>query len=187
MSPEQEGDSGINLFSVVAYLPDPLGSFVDQLRQELVPSGNLRAHVTILPPRPLTVGIETAIARIRSGIRDLSPFEVQVKDVEIFAITSVVYLSLGKGCSRICEMHDLLNVDELRFEEPYLFHPHITLAQQITPEQIPGVYELARLRWAHYPYKKSFVMDCVTFVQGTANGAWIDLEECPVGPVASVR
>jgi 2'-5' RNA ligase len=180
------GEGRINLFSLVAYLPDPLASFVDGLRQELVPSCNLRAHVTILPPRPLSVGVEAGAAQVRAGMRDLSPFEVQVRDVGMFAISSVVFLGLGGGFSKLCEIHDMLSVDGLLFKEPYPYHPHVTVAQQITPEQIPGVFELARRRWAQYPHRRSFLVDSVTFVQGTRTGAWIDLDDCPIRAVAAI-
>jgi len=43
----------INSFALVSYIPEPLAGFLDRLRQELVPDCFLRAHVTILPPRPI--------------------------------------------------------------------------------------------------------------------------------------
>jgi 2'-5' RNA ligase len=177
--PDEEGR--INLFSLVAYIPDPLGSFLDALRKELVPSCNLRAHVTVLPPRPIAVDIESACEQVRSSTRDLAPFEVRGGDVEIFSISSVVYLSVGAGFSKLCHMHESLNVNGLQFNEPYSFHPHITLAQQITPEQTGWLYEVARLRWAECRVERSFLVDHVTFVQGTCVGTWVDLAECAIG------
>lgn len=182
-NPREEGR--INLFSLVAYIPDPLGSFLDKLRQELVPTCNLRAHVTVLPPRPIHVETATGCDLVRAGIRDFDRFDVEVKDVDMFSVSSVVYLGLGAGFSKLCRMHEALNVDGLQFSEPYPYHPHVTVAQQITPEQLPGVYELARRRWAEYPNKRSFPVDAVTFVQGTSFGSWIDLAECAIGAVAS--
>ena len=44
----------INSFALVSYIPEPLAGFLDRLRQELVPNCFLRAHVTILPPRPIS-------------------------------------------------------------------------------------------------------------------------------------
>ena len=172
----------INLFSLVAYVPEPLGSFLDGLRQELVPSCKLRAHVTVLPPRPISTGVEQAAGQVRAGMRESEPFVVRIRDVEMFSITSVVYLAIREGLPELQRMHELLNAGGLKFDEPYPYHPHVTLAQQITPEQIPAVFEIARRRWAHYPLPREFRVDSVTFVQGTALGTWIDLADCPLGP-----
>jgi len=185
MKPPSEGWAPINLFSLVAYIPDPLGSFLDRLRQEFVPACNLKAHVTILPPRPMSADVEGATDLVRSRIRELSPFEVRLTDVEVFSMTSVVYLSVGTGFSDLCQMHEILNVNGLHFKEPYPYHPHITVAQQMAPEQVEGVYELARRRWAEFGYDRSFKVEAVTFVQGTNTGEWIDLAGYPIGTLAS--
>ena len=48
-------DSLINSFALVAYLPEPLAGCVETLRREVHTDedGDVRGHVTILPPRPL--------------------------------------------------------------------------------------------------------------------------------------
>ena len=186
MQSDTDPGGRINLFSLVAYIPDPLGGYMDQLRQELVPSCRLRAHVTVLPPRPISEEAGKAIEQLRSQLRDLVPFDVQAKDVDMFSMTSVVYVAVGAGFNKLRRMHDVLNSGALKFCEPYPYHPHLTLAQQMTPEQIGGVYETARIRWAQCPFERVFPGDVLTFVQGTAMGTWIDLAECPIGqPVAT--
>lgn len=175
----------INLFSLVAYVPDPLGSFLDQLRRELVPECKLQTHATVLPPRPVFDDVEAAVGQIRSRMRGFSPFQIEVKDVEIFSLTSVVYLGIGAGYSELCRIHDALNNGVLQFCEPFEYHPHITLAQQLVPEQVPGVYEMARRRWAEFPDTRLFTVDALTFVQATVFNMWIDLEECAVGEVTA--
>ena len=49
---DSSGQDVVNSFSLVAYIPDPLRKFLDDLRRELVPGCVPNAHVTILPPRP---------------------------------------------------------------------------------------------------------------------------------------
>lgn len=171
----------VNLFALVTYIPDPLGSFIVRLRQELVPSCRLRTHVTILPPRPLFEKPELAWQEIQEGAREFSPFELRLGDIEMFSISSVVYLAVAEGIPELCRIHDRLNSNSLAFREPYPYHPHITVAQQLAPEQVAGVYELARRRWAEFREKRSFPLDRVTFVQGESLNSWIDLAECPIG------
>lgn len=186
MQPGPDGGGRTNLFSLVAYIPDPLGSFLDRLRTELVPSCRLKAHVTVLPPRPIFDNVDAALDQLRSGLRDFSPFEVRATQVEMFSLTSVVYLCVGAGFAKLRRLHEVLNTGPLQFCEPYPYHPHITLAQQMAPEQVEGVFELARLRWAQCPFERSFTVESLAFVQGTCTGDWIDLVECPVGSVAAV-
>jgi 2'-5' RNA ligase len=178
MPTDCEPGQRINLFSLVQYLPEPLGSYVDRLRQELVPECNLRAHVTILPPRPLTATPEAAWAHIRAILRESAPFELKLEDVEIFTLSSVVYLALDKhGREKMQQLHAALNTDAAYFNEPFPYHPHVTLAQQITAEQVPAVFEHARYRWAGFLHAPAFPIDRATFVQSTIYNTWIDLDE----------
>ena len=65
-SPAREGkclaeEQTLSQFALVAYIPDPLGRFLDDLRVELTPDCKPRAHVTILPPRPLCDDLSSTI------------------------------------------------------------------------------------------------------------------------------
>jgi hypothetical protein len=170
----------INSFSLVTYLPEPLAGFIDKLRQELVPGCSLRAHVTHLVPRPLS-DPQVAWEEIRRILLRFKPFEVHLNDVGIFMATSVVYVALAKGFAEMQSLHEALNVGAAQFNEPFPYHPHVTLAQQISPAQVPAVFELAHLRWAECAHGRAFLADRVTFVQATRFNQWIDLEECPIG------
>lgn len=171
----------INLFSLVTYLPQPLGCFIDQLRGELVPGCSLQAHVTILPPRPLQEKPEVVWEHIRSRLREFEPFEIRLNEVEIFTTSTVVHLALSKGFAHMQRLHGALNTGPAHFQEPFPFHPHVTLAQQITEEQLPAVFHLARYRWAEFAEARSFMVDKATFVQCTVFNSWIDLEEEELG------
>ena len=181
MASDPRSGERINLFSLVTYLPEPLGSFVDQLRGELVPGCSLRAHVTVLPPRPLSQPAEEAGAKIRSKLAEFEPFELRLGHVEIFTMSSVVYLALAGGAEEMRNLHDALNAAAAPFAEPFPFHPHVTLAQQISAEQVPDVFEHAHYRWAEFRHKRSFLVDRATFVQAINLYCWVDLEESPIG------
>ena len=68
----------INSFALVSYIPEPLAGFLDRLRQELVPNCFLRAHVTILPPRPISSSPEAAWETVRTLAPRFAPFEVEM-------------------------------------------------------------------------------------------------------------
>src|SRR5229473_6849924 len=107
---DPSGQDLVNSFALVAYIPDPLRKFLDELRRELVPGCVPHAHVTILPPRPLSDTPEAAIEAVRSRIPDFSPFEIEVGEVAVFPVSDVVYLTLKKGSRELLRMYQALNL-----------------------------------------------------------------------------
>jgi 2'-5' RNA ligase len=180
------GQGLVGTFALVTYIPDPLRKFLDDLRRELVPGCTPAAHVTILPPRPLSGTPEAAIETIRSRIHDFAPFEIETGDVAVFPVSDVVYLGLKKGAKELLPLHAALNVGPLKYQEPFPYHPHITLAQNLTHEQSVELAALARRRWSEYPYPRAFVVESLAFVQNTKRNLWIDLDHFQLAP-AHVR
>src|SRR5207302_3267336 len=79
-----------NVFALVIYVPDPLGRFLDDLRRELVPHYNPHAHVSVLPPRSLSVAWETASGQARALTESWAAFDVELAAVEVFPVTDVI-------------------------------------------------------------------------------------------------
>ena len=171
----------INSFALVAYIPDPLAGFLDRLRQELVPNCFLRAHATILPPRPISTSPEEAWNAISALVPGFDPFEVEMTEVEVFPISDVIFVKIGKGNEELTKMHDALNVSGLHFQEPYPYIPHVTLAQELQPDELDELLTVARARWAEFKFAKSFRVEKAVFVQNTRRNEWIDLGECTLG------
>jgi 2'-5' RNA ligase len=165
-------------------MPEPLAGFLDSLRCELVPRCQAKSHVTVLPPRPLASGLpETAWSDLNDSLNGFPPFRVELASIEVFEGTNVIYLSIGAGYSVLEQMHAELNQGPLKFAEPYKYHPHVTLAQQLTPDQVDAAAALARRRWREFPYSHSFTVDRLTFVQNTEENRWADL----AGRALSIR
>jgi 2'-5' RNA ligase len=173
----------LNVFALVIYIPDPLGRFLDDLRRELAPDYNPHAHVSVLPPRPLAVDWEEASNQARVLIESAPPFSVELTETDIFPVTNVVYLEVGKGASELRSMHSAMNQGALAFDEPFKYHPHITLAQEAPVESVAGIHEIARRRWREYRGPRKFPADQAVFVQNTLNNCWIDLAEYHFGAV----
>src|SRR5260370_25314353 len=129
---EEEGQRGcLNCFALVSYLPEPLRGYLDRLRCELVPECHAKAHVTVLPPRPLAVSAEQAGRELNHALGDFAPFEVELGLISIFPDTQVIFIELARGAGELRRMHTALNAGAVQFREPFPYHPHITLAQQI--------------------------------------------------------
>lgn len=176
----------VNAFALVSYIPDPLGSFLDRLRVELSPGCLARAHVTVLPPRPLVYPPEEAWSELQSALQEIPPFTLDTTQVQVFPVTSVIYLAVGNGFQKLKELHRLLNRSKATFVEPYEFHPHITLAQDLSPEQVERAAQLARTRWAEFRHDRRIEVRSLMFVQNaifpeSGCNRWLDLDECPLG------
>ena len=168
--------NAINSFALISYLPEPLAGFLDSLRCELVPRCTAKSHVTLLPPRPLASGLpEKAWCDLNDSLNGFPPFRVELGSIEVFEDTNVIYLSIGSGYRELVQMHAALNQGQLRFCEPYEYHPHVTLAQQLTKEQVEAASALARRRWREFSCSHSFTVDRLTFVQNTLENRWADL------------
>ena len=183
---DQEHAVRINSFALVTYIPHPLGDFLDGLRKELVPECSLRSHVSILPPRPLLQSNQAAQDQIETECTKTPRFRIEAGDIQVFPVTNVIYIAVVKGGEELRGMHDALNKTNLAFDEPYIYHPHITLAQQLPLDLVKEGSELARRRWAECPHQRWFEVEAITFVQNTTVNRWVDLlaikMEPPPGP-----
>jgi 2'-5' RNA ligase len=171
----------INCFALVTYIPYPLGRYLDRLRTELEPNSlSPRAHVTILPPRPLAPGVtpDQAWSFLDRFLPEFPALEIALDGISVFRETSVVFVSLADATSRILtDMHRRLNAGPLLFQECFEYHPHVTLAQGLVPSQVPAVESTARERWDGYRGSRRFSAETFTFVQSLSDKRWIDLNQ----------
>ena len=92
-------------------------------------------------------------------------------------------VGVGAGADELWSLNRAMNVGALAFEEPFPYHPHITLAQEVPAEHVPAVYELARRRWSEFQGNRTFRAERAVFVQSTLSGCWIDLAVYSLGGV----
>ncbi len=187
MQSDPNGRGLLNSYALVAYIPDPLGRFLDDLRTDLVPGCSPHAHVTVLPPRLLSAKPRAAREYLRPLLAVCSPFDVHMGAVEVFPVSDVIYIGVAKGEPELRGMHNLLNGGVVEFKTIYPFHPHITIAQELPPGTASGLAERARRQWAAFPHSRSFRVDRVSFVHNVDGCKWVDLEEFPLNGKAAAR
>jgi 2'-5' RNA ligase len=133
--------------ALVSYVPGPLGPALDQLRQHLAPDGNARAHITLLPPRPLLVPVDLASQAILETLQCVAPFDVEISGVRCFPSTNVLYLGIGEGTSRLHELHDSLNSGALAHSELFDYLPHLTLSAPLPSHHVDQARQLLEEAW----------------------------------------
>ncbi|MEX2299720.1 MAG: 2'-5' RNA ligase family protein [Bryobacterales bacterium] len=176
----------INSFAVVAYLSDPVARFVDKLRREMTPGCPHRAHVTVLPPRPLWIPADEAVEQARSILSRFEPFEMTLGAVTMFESTHVVKLSVQTGLNELRTLHDILNTGPFDQAEEYQYVPHVTLCHDVTGQDCTKHFEFASERWAEFGAPPVWV-DTLTFVQQNSEAKWTDLADLALGRPDPVR
>ena len=165
-------------YALVSDIPDPLGDFLNRLREELLPSCRLLSHITLLPPRILMANPAMLERAFHDAVRLIPPFSVELGPVEVFDDTDVVYLSVKRDVGEhIQRIHDHLNQGLLKGEENFPFHPHVTLAQEIPDGRLKETVELATRRWQEWAHNRSFRVDTLTFVRNVDPNTWMTVAE----------
>jgi len=174
------------MYAAIAYVRNPVGSFVEELRRELHPAHtHADAHLTVLPPRPLRGTQHDALADLRDVCRTTLPFEVTLGDVETFIpVTPTVFLRVAHAAYRMRELHDHANRGALEYVEPWPYMPHLTIARLDTIEEAYKVVEIARRRWDTFTQPRRVRIDSLAFVKGNGE-RWVDLDSIPLGPPKS--
>jgi 2'-5' RNA ligase len=182
-------ETRINSFALVSYLPGELAELLDEIRHDFAPESRAKAHVTILPPRPLIefpgeapgTDAMAAMDELKIRLQEFPPFKVEFGEIEIFEGTQVIYVSIQNGFAELEHMHSVLNTGRVAFQEPYPYHPHVTIAQELAPEDVHNAAQFARWRWSEFKHSRSAWIDRLTFVQNTLENYWTDLAMLNLG------
>ncbi len=173
------------MYAAVAYVRNPVGRFVEELRRDLHPAHtHADAHITILPPRLLNGTEEQAIQVMQKVCGAALPFEVTMGDIETFIpATPTVFIRVAYGAYRLRELHDQLNHGALQYCEPWPYMPHMTVVKMDTVDEARKVVGMARQRWDNFTEGRKIRIDSLVFVKGN-NERWMDVAQIPIGAPA---
>jgi 2'-5' RNA ligase len=115
---------------------------------------------------------------IRELAQQFHRFEIQLGDVQVFPVSDVIHVSVAQGTEQLRQMHDTMNIDGLRVDEPFSYSPHVTLAQDLHSDEVDELTRVARSRWAECSFPTRFRAEKIVFVQNTRRNEWQDLGEC---------
>jgi hypothetical protein len=177
-------------FALVAYIRNPLGAFLQSLRLELHGQENPQAHITVLPPRPLNVSVETASLEARLTLARFEPFSVELQSVKVFPETHILYLDVAEGDRALHTLHHALNSGVLSHEENFEFLPHLTMSGTIPIDRLSELKSAASRAWEKYQGEKRFEVREVTALWQPRHGSsedWNRLWDHRLGAGNSAR
>jgi|SRR3974390_1635140 len=174
-------------YALVAYLKNPAGEFVENLRRELHPDlPHLAAHLTILPPRQLRGTEAEALQVLERICGNEEPFEVTLGGVETFIpITPTVFIRVDHAAQQMIALHGKLNTEALQFKEEWPYIPHLTIVKMTAAQPAQNAFQMARERWAQYSGSRRILLERLVFVReevrDDTHNCWIDLAPVPLG------
>ncbi|MBI3210822.1 MAG: 2'-5' RNA ligase family protein [Candidatus Solibacter usitatus] len=128
-----------------------------------------------MPPRPLCGTEDEAIQLIESCAKSIPPLKLEAAGIAVFPETNVVYVEISSGRDALLEIHSRLNIGALTLQEAYSYHPHITLAQDLTQSESETARDIALREWKNYQGPRSYEVSEITFVRNVAGLQWVDL------------
>ena len=169
-------------YALVTYIRNPVGEFVEQLRQELHPTiAHMAAHLTILPPRELAGSEAAALEYLEEACGRVVPFSVELGDVDTFLPTTpTVFIQVKRGAYRMRELHDQLCGNAVGCEESWPYIPHLTILKTETVELARAACPAAQARWAQFAGQREVYVEELMFVREN-QGCWQDLAPVALG------
>ena len=165
-----------NAFTVVAYLPEPLRSWLMELRRTLPLAVTSEPHLTVLPPRPLSLPIEEVADKLSAILDGWASFAVELSSVRVFSGSNVLFLEVSQGSRTLELLHTHLNRDEFVHEEDFPFHPHVTIGAITACHSVEEIKRMAQVAWnnSHCPTRFP-VTELALALRG--RGEWTRLRE----------
>lgn len=162
---------------VVIGIPEPLSSELETWRASfgdpmaaLVP-----AHITLITTTP-THDWESMLDHVRRVAAGQRPFTVTLSGSGTFRpVSPVVFVNLSAGFEECVELHRRLQCGPLARELPFAYHPHVTVAHDVSSASMDSA--LARLE----NYEASFRVDTMGLYEHDKTGVWKLREELTFG------
>jgi 2'-5' RNA ligase/8-oxo-dGTP pyrophosphatase MutT (NUDIX family) len=169
---------------VVARLPEPLGLHVQAWRRALrdPTADRIGPHLTLVPPQTVAeADLDRAVALVRRAAAEAVPFLVELGGAATFLPESpVAYLVVREGAPALHALEAALRAPPLD-RRTHRFHPHLTVVQDLPPEQIEAAArELAG-------FQASFPVREITLLREDRDKVWRPLAGAPVGASTAVR
>jgi len=161
-------------------IPEPWGA---QLTQRRADAGDPQAaytpaHVTLLGPTEIASSALPAVERhLEKVAAAQQPFTIHLRGTGTFRpVTEVVFVTLAVGISE-CELlaEAITSADDIDRDARFPYHPHVTVAQDVPPEQLDAVFEDLAGFSAKFP-----VASFTLFSHG-GEGPWRPRRDFPLG------
>lgn len=156
--------------------------YADELRGWRRRSGDRLAdlvapHITLVPPTPVPAA---DLPRLMEALRDRCgahvAFDVRLRGTGSFRpVSDVVFVAVAEGIAS-CELlaADLLGIDGLCVSRQFPYHPHVTVAQDVTAAALDTVFDGLE------GFRADLTVDEVWVHRQEADASWTPLRSFPL-------
>jgi 2'-5' RNA ligase len=144
-----------------AKVGDPLAAYVP-------------AHVTLLPPTQIE-GSAADVHRHLSRVAARSvPFELHLRGTGTFRpVSDVVFVAVASGISECELLESDVRAGPLARPVPFPYHPHVTVAHDLSADRLDAAYE------GLVDFEARFPVEGFTLFEHGADGMWRPRKDFP--------
>ena len=162
---------------IVIAVPEPMATHLQRARASFGDpmASVVPAHITLVTTTEARDWQE-AVRHVRSVARRQSAFRITLRGTATFRpISPVVYLKVDDGFEECTSLHKELQSGPLARDLPFPYHPHVTVAHDVSEAGMDDAVE--RLR----DYETTFTVNSVGLYEHDQTGIWRLREEMPLG------
>ncbi|MFZ3452869.1 2'-5' RNA ligase family protein [Arthrobacter sp. 7Tela_A1] len=158
---------------IVIPVPEPIAS---ELRRARASFGDpmasvIPAHITLVTTTPAS-DWPSALQHVRQVTAEQAPFKVTLRGAASFRpVTPVVYLQVADGFDECSRLHQQLQSGPLDHQMPYPYHPHVTVAHDVSEASMDDAVSTLR------DYEASFTVGHIGVFEHDPQGLWVLREE----------
>ncbi|MCY0904881.1 2'-5' RNA ligase family protein [Arthrobacter sp. H14-L1] len=170
-------EGGYRWVGIIVALPEPLSAEITAYRRSFGDSlaASIPAHITLVTTTPIGDWAET-VRHVRHVAARQLPFRVSVSGTGSFRpVSEVVYLQLQSGFDECVQLHEKLQSGPLARALAFDFHPHLTVAHDISTA---GLDEAARTL---ADFEATFPVTGMGLYVHDDSGVWLLKEELNFG------
>lgn len=169
---------------VALLVPPPVDREIDGLRRALGDGalGRIPAHITLVPPVNVSVDqLGDALAVVRGAAAGTRPLKVELGQPATFLPDNpVIYLPVVTGVEGVTRLRDRVFRPPLARDLSWPFVPHVTIADDATPERIGAARSALR------DYRAEVVFERVHVLQESAGRIWEPIADAELAAPAVV-
>lgn len=160
-------------------IPDPLAGELEAWRASFGdPMAVVPPHITLITTTPATDWDQT-IDHVRAVAQQQQPFSVRLSSTGSFRpVSPVVFLKLAEGFDECMDLHAKLQTGPLERDLEFPFHPHVTVAHDVSEAGLDAAVEEL------HTFEAAFEVRSLGLYEHVTSGLWKLREEICFGEVA---
>lgn len=170
-------DGGSRTLGVTIELPAQVRGDIDAARANYgAHADDWAAHVTILAPIEADDAVMDAVAdHLQRVAERTAPFRMVLRGTGTFRpVSPVVFIAVAEGISACEQLEAAVRSGDLGVEARFPYHPHVTLAHDVSGEELDRAFE----DLAHYVAEFTVASLCL---HENVNGEWTLVREFAFG------